>query len=141
MKKGMKKVFAVITIMFFLFGCAGRTPIPVAEYQYGDDSKSCQHMKSELSQVLAEMDKKEQAKKNTAGKNATLFIVGLFFLWPVWFAMDPSGADQIEYEFVAKRHNALVRIANDKHCELNIQEVKIEPKKPVVVQNTNTEGY
>lgn len=133
----MKRVFVVITLVCFLFACAGRTPIPIAEYQYGDDSKSCQHLKSELSQATSEIDKKEQAKKNTSAKNATLFIVGLFFLWPLWFAMDPSSADQVELDSAIKRHNALVRISNDKSCEFNIQEVKLEPKKPVKTQNEN----
>lgn len=135
----MRRTFTIITLMCFLFGCAGRNPIPVAEYQYGDDSKSCQHLKSELSQVSVEIDTKRQAKANTTGKNVTLFIVGLFFLFPLWFAMDPSGADQVELDSTIKRHNALVRISNDRTCDLQIQEVKLEPKKPAATQNATIE--
>lgn len=125
------------TLFFFIVGCAGRTPNPVADYQYGDENKSCNHLKSELAQIGNDIVLKTQSKSSTAFANTGLFVVGLFLLWPLWFAMDLKNADGIEVEALQKRHNALVRHSADKDCGIEVQQIKIEQPKPAPVMEEN----
>lgn len=128
---------SILALFFFMTGCGGRTANPVTEYQYGDDNKNCNHLKTELAQINNDIVLKNQAKSNTTAANVGIFVVGLF-VWPVWFAMDLKNADGIEVEALQRRYNALVRHSVDKNCGINVQEVKIEqPKVTPMAETTN----
>lgn len=124
------RYLTIVFLMFFLvYGCAGRTPVPVAEYQYGDDNKSCNHLKSELSQMNVDIDKKNTSVTNSSVKNGVLVGVGLILFWPALFFMDLSDSDRVEFEALQKRYNALTRIAADKNCGIDIKPIEIQPVK------------
>ncbi|MBI2412844.1 MAG: hypothetical protein HYV24_06515 [Deltaproteobacteria bacterium] len=138
----MKHAFrfiSTITLFFFtifIAGCAGRTPNPAQEYQYGDESKSCDYIKAELISMKSDINNKMIAQKNTGTANAILFVTGFLFLWPLWLAMDISQANEIEATALSKRHNTLLRISNDKKCDIPVEEIKIEKPKPVENKET-----
>jgi len=122
---------AVAALFFFMAGCAGRTASPVTEYQYGDDNKSCKHLRAEIAQINNDIVIKNNAKHNVALANIGIFIVGLFFI-PIWLAMNVKNANGIEAEALQRRHNALLRYAADKQCGID------EPTATITVPNTET---
>jgi len=132
----MRGCAIIVVLFFFITGCAGRAANPVAEYQYGDDNKSCNHIKAELAQINNDIVLKKQAHSNTTAANVGIFVVGLF-IWPVWFAMDLKNADGVEAEAFQRRYNALVRQSVDKSCGLESQEIKIEKPKPEIKKDEN----
>jgi|tagenome__1003787_1003787.scaffolds.fasta_scaffold20541868_1 hypothetical protein len=109
------KIVSTIIAAAFITGCAGRAPNPVAVNQYGDASKSCKAIESELSFIDAEVSRLIPATEKT-GKNVALGVAGAFFLVP-WFFMDFSQAEQMEINALRQRHNHLVILAGEKNCE------------------------
>ena len=111
----MKKI-VLITLLICLgaYGCAGRTPNPVQTYQYGDEKRSCEGLRAELSNLEADIQKKLPDSDKT-GSNVALGVAGAFLLVP-WFFMDFSKADQVEIEALRRRYNSLVIISADKNC-------------------------
>lgn len=107
-------VLAVLLVCLGAYGCAGRTPNPVQTYQYGDEKRSCAGLRSELSNIDADIQRKLPDSDKT-GSNVALGVAGAFLLVP-WFFMDFSKADQVEIEALRRRHNSLVIIAADKSC-------------------------
>jgi hypothetical protein len=134
MRKGLAASMAAAMLLTAmaagLGGCAGREANPVAQYQYGDEKKSCPHLRAEISELQAEMERKAQASENTQGKNVALGVTGAVLFWPALFFMDLSDADKVELEALRKRHNALVRICADKDCGFGYQEIaQIKPEQ------------
>lgn len=139
----MKRLFfrgIILTTLsaFTITGCAGRTANPVSEFQYGDDKKTCDHVKAELSQINNEITVKRQTQDGINASNTILFVGGLFFIWPLWFAMNVKNADGIEADALQRRHNALLRYAADKNCGIEIQQIKTEEPKPAPKEELTT---
>ncbi|MGA0024237.1 MAG: hypothetical protein ACO3F9_06275 [Burkholderiales bacterium] len=108
----MKKTFLVLILLCVgAYGCAGRTPNPVQTYQYGDEKRSCAGLRSELSNIDADIQRKLPDSEKT-GSNVALGVAGAFLLVP-WFFMDFSKADQVEIEALRRRYNSLVIIEAD----------------------------
>ena len=105
----------IIGINFFS-GCANRTARPVASYQYGDESKSCEILRAELAQIENQANLKAQKADETDNKNAGMAVVGALLFWPALFAMDMSDSDRIELEALRQRYDALALIAQSKKC-------------------------
>jgi len=97
-----------------LSACAGRPANPIAVSQIGDESRSCEALIAEMSQIDADIARKLPDTQKT-GKNVALGIAGLFFLVP-WFFMDFTESEQIEIEAMRNRYTRLNSIAADKHC-------------------------
>lgn len=111
----MKKVLAgVLVICLGSYGCAGRTPNPVSEYQYGDDKKSCNALRAEIANTESDIQRKLPEADKT-GSNVALGVAGAFLLVP-WFFMDFSKADQVEIEALRRSYNNLVILSSDKSC-------------------------
>jgi len=130
----MKKALVplVMAAVVTTYGCAGRTPNPVAAYELGDDRKSCSALKAELSHVDAEITAKLPDVDKT-GRNVALGVAGAFFLVP-WFFMDLSKADQVEVEALRRRHNNLLILSAEKNCGVEAQAIpdptQVTPKAP-----------
>ncbi len=105
---------AALIASLVMSACGGRTPAPVMTAQYGDQSKSCEALEFEMSQVQADIQRILPSTDKT-GKNVALGVAGAFLLVP-WFFMDFKNAEQTEYEALRQRYNNLAILAMDKHC-------------------------
>ena len=124
----MRRMLAVVLIACMgIYGCAGRTPNPVASYQPGDEKKSCNALKAEIANTEADIQRILPNSDKT-GSNVALGIAGAFLLVP-WFFMDFSRADQVELEAHRRRYNALVILASEKSCGFEIKPLP-ELQKP-----------
>lgn len=115
--------------MLVLAACAGRTPNPVSEYQYGDEKKSCERLRAEISTINGDIAALIPDADKT-GKNVVLGVVGLWLIVP-WFFMDFSEAEQVEINALRRRHNNLVAIASEKNCGFDDKPIPafVPPKK------------
>ena len=124
----MKRTSVVALILcLVIFGCAGRTPNPVQTYQYGDEKRSCNGLKAEISNIESDIQRK-LPDSDKSGSNVALGIAGAFLLVP-WFFMDFSKADQVEIEALRRRYNSLVIISAEKSCGFDYKEIP-EFQKP-----------
>ena len=128
----MKQISKLLIILFvfqtFAAGCAGRTANPVMSSQYGDQNKSCNALRIELSQTEQEL-RRLLPETDKAGKNTLLGVAGLFLIVP-WFFMDFKDAEQVEVNALRQRYNTLTIMASEKKCGFKIAEPpkKEEPK-------------
>jgi hypothetical protein len=111
----MKKIVVAMLILFLgAYGCAGRTPNPMQTYQYGDEKRSCNALRAEISNIDSDIQTKLPNSDKT-GSNVALGVTGAIFIVPLFF-MDFSKADQIEVEAMRRRYNSLVIISAEKNC-------------------------
>ena len=120
-----------LSSLLLVAACGGRTPNPVSEYQYGDEKKSCERLRAEISQVNSEIVVLLPETDKT-GQNVALGVAGAFLLVP-WFFMDFTEAEQVEVNALRRRHNNLVNISAEKKCGFDDKEIppfQMEVKKP-----------
>ncbi len=110
-----KRICAATAFMFFLSGCAGSGPNPVARYTPADEKRDCASLKAELKANKKEIAKKTTERTNKTNKNLILGASGVFLVAP-WFFMDLKGKEAAETEALERRNAALRRIAFDKGC-------------------------
>jgi hypothetical protein len=133
----MRKITSIFLIssLLVLTSCAGRTPNPVSSYQYGDEKKSCQRLKSEIANVESEIAiLLPQSEKG--GYNALMGVAGLFILVP-WFFMDFSEAEKVEIQALRRRYNNLIGISADKECGFEYEDIP-DPFKNKKKKETGT---
>lgn len=119
----------LLTVTMLFTGCAGRKPNPVQQYQYGDNQKSCEHLKCEISDLESQITCKVGECEDTTGKNVALGVTGAIIFWPALFFLDLSDADEIELDALRNRYNALVRVCADKKCGYDYQEIaQVKPE-------------
>jgi hypothetical protein len=101
--------FVFIFSIFFYLGCGGRQPNPIAAHQIGDESRSCNSLKLEITQNEALMFEKTH-------KDDSKFVTNT--LWFVFFtpAMDLREAEKVEAEALRYRNMCLTILMNDKGC-------------------------
>jgi len=102
----MKKLFLLATLTFMVSACT-HSKIDVTEID--DTTKSCQQLKSELSQ-LDEMDRDIDEKTGFSGRNIGMALV----FWPGILVNEMNANDAEERIRDRKKH--LVRIYNDNNC-------------------------
>lgn len=106
----------------------------MSEYQYGDENKSCQRLRADISSTNSEIATLLPDTDKT-GTNVALGVAGAFLLVP-WFFMDFSESEQVEVNALRRRHNNLVAISGEKQCGLDAREIppfekpKTPPKEP-----------
>lgn len=111
----MKKILISLSVITFLVSaCAGKTPIPIPQYQLGDEILSCSQIKQEL------LDNQVKImnlipEENKMGKNIALGVAGAFVLVP-WFFMDFSDAERVEIQAYQLRNNWLKSLYVKKKC-------------------------
>lgn len=111
------KAIAMICVAGILAGCAGRAANPVAVNQLGDETKSCQALKSELKSIENNVQRLVP-ESNKTGRNVALGVAGLV-VWPAWLFMDLSTAEKEEINAYRSRYDRLVSIAEAKQCSMN----------------------
>lgn len=108
------KRFAPLAIVLALTACGGRTAMPVASYQYGDEDKPCDTLRAEM----AEIETKVAAlmpKTQKTGKNVALGVAGAWLIVP-WFFMDFTDSERIEVQAYQDRARTLNAIMVRKQC-------------------------
>jgi len=126
----MRKVICLLLTVVMLFaGCAGREANPIATYMPGDNERSCEGLKVEMSQLDADM-RRMLPKTDKGLGNVLLGAAGCFLIVP-WFFMDFKGAEKIEYDAMRNRYNHLLVISTEKKCDMggaqripSIEEIK-----------------
>jgi hypothetical protein len=108
-------IFAV-TVLAVLSACGGRTANPVAQYQPGDENRSCEGLKVEVSNNEQEIAKLLPYEDAT-GKNVALGVTGAFFIVPLFF-MDFKDAEGTEIQALKRRNNWLREVAARNQCDL-----------------------
>ncbi|MDE0332800.1 MAG: hypothetical protein OXL41_13135 [Nitrospinae bacterium] len=110
-----KRICAATAFMFFVSGCAGSGPNPVARFAPADEKRSCASLKAELKANEKEVVKKTAERTNKTNKNLALGATGVFLIAP-WFFMDLKGKEAAEIEALERRNSTLRRIAAHKGC-------------------------
>ena len=110
-----KRVCAGVAFMFFVSGCAGSGPMPVARHSPADEKRSCASLKAEIKANRKEIAKKIEERTNKTHENLILGASGVFLIVP-WFFMDLKGKEAGETEALERRNAALRRIAAVKGC-------------------------
>lgn len=116
--KKHKTMLAVLCIasLMTLAGCGGRTANPIATKEPGDKNMSCEDIEAEMSDLERKARRLMGEQSAKTGKNAALGVGGLI-IFPVWFFMDLSDAEQQEALAMQDRQAHLQRIFNKKDCD------------------------
>lgn len=119
----MNKFISILLVgaLLTVSACGGRTPAPVMVAQFGDEQKSCEALRFEMSNAQGEIQRL-LPKTNKTGQNVALGVAGWFLLVP-WFFMDFKNAEATEYEAYRQRYNHLASIAMSKKCKVNVVEL------------------
>lgn len=112
----LHKSLCLFYILLTLTGCAGRAANPITVNQFGDEQKSCQAIKSEVSSIENNIQRLIP-ETNKTGKNVVLGVAGLV-VWPAWLFMDLSNAEKEEINAYRARHDRLVALAENKNCKM-----------------------
>ena len=112
-------IYVLIGVMCFA-GCGGRVANPIQTYLPGDDTRSCEGLNIQMSQLDSDM-RRILPKTNKSGTNLLCGVAGAFLIVP-WFFMDFKGADKIEYDAMRNRYNHLLVIASEKDCDVGSAE-------------------
>ncbi len=131
-----KPIYAGVAFMFFVSGCAGVGPNPVARYTPADEKRGCASLKAEIKANRKDIAKKTDERTNKTHKNLILGASGVFLIAP-WFYMDLKGKEAVETEALERRNAALRRIAFDKGCNAPLP-IVTHQRKPK--QKTNGKG-
>lgn len=116
-RKSIKSCSAVMAALCWLSGCMGTAPRRIESFQYGDESKSCQMLQSEVSECESKIKALEGKRKSKVGGNIALGIVGGILFWPALFFIDAKSDENAEIEGFQQRRKSLASIAQDKGCE------------------------
>lgn len=107
-----------------LWGCGGRAPNPVSQYQPGDEDRSCDGLKGEIAYNEGEIERLLPYEDAT-GKNVVLGVAGALVLVP-WFFMDFKEGEAIEIKALRRRDQWLREVASNKDCVVPPSKFKFE---------------
>lgn len=102
--------------LILVSACGGKAPNPVAQYQPGDENRSCQGLKGEIANNEAEIARLIPYEDAT-GKNVALGVAGAFFIVP-WFFMDFKEGEATELQALRRRNQWLREVASNKDCQV-----------------------
>ena len=125
----------VLSFAVFLGGCMGREPNPVPLEKPGDESRSCESLKSEVVQLQKDM-LEILPKTDKFGTNAVLATTGVLLIVPFFF-MDLKDAEGIEFEAMRQRNNHLLELLKNKHCD--VSDIMAQPIPPLEQQKEEVE--
>jgi len=107
----------MLVCSLFLTGCGGREANPIPVYLPGDENRSCEALKAEVTQLQIDMAQL-LPKTNKFGTNTLWAAAGCVAIVPFFF-MDMKDAEKIEFEAMRQRHNRLLDYANEKGCDMS----------------------
>jgi len=119
-------VSSVVSASLLLAACGGSSPNPVSQYQPGDEERTCEGLRFEISTNENEIVKRLPGEDAT-GKNVALGVAGAFLLVPLFF-MDFKDAERIEIDSYRRRNLWLREVAARKGCDVPEPKVKFEEK-------------
>lgn len=125
----MRASLAITTLVstsLLLAACGGSSPNPISQYQPGDETRSCEGLRHEISTNENEIVKRLPGEDAT-GKNVALGVAGAFLLVPLFF-MDFKDAERIEIDSYRRRNLWLREVAAKKECDVPPPKVKFEEK-------------
>jgi len=127
----MKLTVFIFMTLFLLSGCGGmaRTPDPVDTYQYGDESKTCEQLRTDLDTALLSLVDLKKRRKTKIAANLMLTGTGLLLFPPLLLGLDLSDTDKIEINAQRKRYALLGKIATDKGCGFKIEALGLDTVK------------
>jgi len=143
-----RQLIALITASFmiltFTFGCAGRPPLPVDVFQYGDDKKGCDMLTAEISTIETDIQGKYDARSRKISGNVFISIIGIFIFLPILFGLDTKSDELAEIDALLKRRKSLKTIMVDNECGLLVKSnadylASINQKAPGEIKK-NTKG-
>ncbi len=109
------KLLAVASVVL-VSACGGKAPNPVAQYQPGDEDRSCQGLKAEISNNEVEVARLLPYEDAT-GKNVVLGVTGVFLIVP-WFFMDFKEGEATELQALRRRNQWLREVASNQDCKI-----------------------
>ncbi|MEE8188252.1 MAG: hypothetical protein V3T80_03500 [Kiloniellales bacterium] len=107
---------SAISVMALVSACGGKSANPVNQYQPGDEARSCEGLKTEISSNEAEIARLIPYEDAT-GKNVALGVAGAFFIVP-WFFMDFKEGEATELQALRRRNQWLREVASGKDCSI-----------------------
>ena len=114
-------VTAMIASILVLSACGGRTPEPVRVTRASDGLKNCAVLAHDIEAIEFEIFKL-LPKTNKLTKNAAYGAAGFFAFFIPWLLVDFQNAEAKEYEALRARHEHLAALAEEKKCNLTVQE-------------------
>ncbi len=111
-----RKLLCVVLVYTILIaGCGGHNANPVDRYMLKDESKSCNSLYAEVSNIDKEIALKNRSKTDRDTWNVIFFVTGFLVIVP-WFFIDAKGSQEVELEALKARKNALQILYGDKNC-------------------------
>jgi len=119
MKKLVRSIVVSVVLVSFIFvyGCMGSVPVPVQQYQYGDEKKNCRILADEVSGIDQDIARLEAKRSNKVAANVAIAAVSILILPVGLFLMDSKSDEGLEINALNKRKIALIGIATDQKCE------------------------
>ena len=117
--KIVKAAIAIImTMSIIMTGCAHKPEEIGAKYvspaMY--NSYDCDQINMERQRLTNRKSELEVAQNNIYKNDMALGIIGVFFLWPLWFAIDGDGETATELGTVKGSVTALSQASVEKKC-------------------------
>jgi len=113
----IQKVLCVASVCaIFVAGCGGQAAHPVQANQPGDQNRSCNALRAQMSQVSQDIVIKNKEKDTRDFWNIVEFCTGFIVIVP-WFFMDIKGSHEVEIAALKTRKNTLAILYEDKNCD------------------------
>lgn len=107
------KVLTGLALVAALSACAGRSPNPVATSQAQDAYLACPAIHSEIASNNQRIQQLSREKSGKPAQNVAAGVAGVL-IWPIWFAMDFQGTQNIEINALQGRNNTLAALTTTK---------------------------
>ena len=121
--------------LILVSACGGKAPNPVAQYQPGDENRSCEGLKVEISNNEAEIARLIPYEDAT-GKNVALGVAGAFLIVP-WFFMDFKEGEAMELQALRRRNQWLREVASNKDCDIPRSQLVFDEKPCAEASDAN----
>ena len=112
----IKVISVLLAVSFFIAGCGGSNPNPVARYQPGDEDKSCMAISAQMNNVADDIVTKNKKIHDRDVGNVICFVTGFLVIVP-WFFIDTKKSFETEIDALKARKNSLMTIFHDKDCK------------------------
>ncbi|MBT3508417.1 MAG: hypothetical protein HN472_02605 [Nitrospina sp.] len=113
-----KNLFWILVFCQFIAGCGGRLPEPVVIERPEDSSITCAKIEKELYLIKGSVSNLVSQSVENTQLDTFVGLVGSFFP-PAHLLRDFRQADNVEINALRKRHNRIVRLAQQKGCGQN----------------------
>jgi len=107
------KLLTGLALVAALSACAGRSPSPVATSQAQDAYLACPALHSEIASNNQRIQQLSREKSGKPAQNVAAGVAGVL-IWPIWFAMDFQGTQNIEINALQGRNNTLAALTTTK---------------------------